>query len=206
MHFLSGGHTSDLGEFRKIRSRSTRSDTTQSPLHGFLIVLPEIATLLKAHKRECVDTLIDAVHGQDHSIPDGRYTNEGRKISNRAQISSAVRMRMHQGRQWTHKLRTPTTLELEHLGLDDKTINGMILSSVLPRVRRGPLSESFGAKLHAACMTAMISGPIRKHVRSPERGGATRSRARRRYTSPFALFPNGRRKCAHPKEGPLDST
>jgi len=66
---------------------------------------------------------------------------------------------MHQGRQCTQRLRTPTVPELEYLRVDDKTIAGMILSSLLPRIRRGLLRESFGAKLHATCIAAMISGP-----------------------------------------------
>jgi hypothetical protein len=66
---------------------------------------------------------------------------------------------MHPGSPWTQKLRTPTVPELKDLRPDDKTTNGMILSSLLRRVRRGPLRESFGAVFHAACMTAMISGP-----------------------------------------------
>ena len=41
-------------------------------------------------------------------------------------------------------------LELEHLRVDDKTTGGMILSSLLGKVRRGPLRESFDAKPHAA--------------------------------------------------------
>ncbi len=101
-------------------------------------------------------------------------------------------------------LRTPTVLELEHLGLDDKTINGMILSSLLREVRLGPVCESFEAKLHAACMTAMISGP--KYGSTSGLQGAadaTEPRARRQYTSPFALFPEREKKmCTHPKEGP----
>ena len=111
---------------------------------------------------------------------------------------------MHQGRQWTQRLRTPTVFELEDLRLDDKTINGMILSSLLWIVRRGPLRESFGAKLHAACMTAMISGPRYGSTSELQRAAdATRSRARRQYTSPFALFPEREKKmCTHPKEGP----
>jgi hypothetical protein len=52
---------------------------------------------------------------------------------------------MNQGRQWTQTLRTPAVLELEDLRLVDKTINGVIVSPLLRKVRRGPLSESFGA-------------------------------------------------------------
>jgi len=66
---------------------------------------------------------------------------------------------MHQGRQWTQRLRTPTVLELEYLRVDDNTIAGMSLSSHLRKVRRGPLRESLGAELHAAWTTAIISGP-----------------------------------------------
>jgi hypothetical protein len=42
-------------------------------------------------------------------------------------ISCGLRVRMHQGRQWTQTLRKPTILELEYLRLDDKTIDGRIL-------------------------------------------------------------------------------
>src|ERR1700747_2806477 len=43
MRFSSRGCTSDPPDFGKIRSRGKHSDTIQSPPHGFLIVLPEIA-------------------------------------------------------------------------------------------------------------------------------------------------------------------
>ena len=120
--------------------------------------------------------------------------------------SCGVRARMHQGRRWTNKLRTPTTLELEYLRVDDKTIDEMILSSLLRKVRLGPVCESFEAKFHAACMTAMISGP-RYGSTSDSRVRRTQPNlARRQYTSPFALFPNGRRKCAHiRRKAPIDS-
>jgi len=118
--------------------------------------------------------------------------------------SCGVRARMPQGRQWTRTLRTPTVLELEHLRVDDKTIDGMILSSLLRKVRREPVCESFAAKLHAACMTAMICGP--RYGSTSELQGAadaTEPRARRRYTSPFELFPEREKKmCTHPEEGP----
>jgi hypothetical protein len=114
--------------------------------------------LLREDKRECVDTLTDAVHGQDHSISD-----EGTPMKTRSfpigRRSAALSRVMRQGRQWTQTLRTPTVFELEHLRGDDKTIDGMIRSSLLRKVRRGPLRETFGAKLDAAFMTAMISGP-----------------------------------------------
>jgi len=113
---------------------------------------------LREDKRECVDTLTDAVHGQDHSISDEGTPMKTRSfpIGHRSVALSGV---MHQGRQRTQTLRTPTVFELEHLRGDDKTIDGMILSSLLRKVRRGLLRESFGAKLYAACTTAMISGP-----------------------------------------------
>jgi hypothetical protein len=119
--------------------------------------------LSKADKRECVDTVIDPVCRQHSSISDRRYTHETKKLSNRAQISCAfracIRAWKHQGRQWTQRLRTPTVPELEYLRVDDKAIAGMILSSLLRRVRRGLLRESFGAKPRAICTAAMISGP-----------------------------------------------
>ena len=83
--------------------------------------------------------------------------------------------------------------------MEDKTIDEMILSSLLRKVRLGPVCESFEAKFHAACMTAMISGP-RYGSTSDLQGAAD---ARRQYTSPFALFPEREKKmCAHPKDGP----
>jgi hypothetical protein len=41
-------------------------------------------------------------------------------------------------------------VELEDFRPDDKTINGMILPSLLRNGRRGPIRESFGAELHTA--------------------------------------------------------
>jgi hypothetical protein len=159
--------------------------------------------LLKADKRERVDTLIDAVHRQNHSSSDGRYTHENMKLSNRARISCAFRAWMHQGRQWTQRLRTLTVLELEYLRVDDKTTAGMIISSLLRKVRRGSLRESFGAKLHAACMTAMICGPRYGSTIELQRAAdATRSRARRQYTRPVTLFHKRKRKmCTRPTQG-----
>jgi hypothetical protein len=118
--------------------------------------------------------------------------------------SCRARARMHQGRQRTQTLRRPTVLKLEYLGLDDKTINGMILSSLLRKGRRGPVCESFGAKLHAACMTAMISGPRYGSTSELQRSAdAIRSRARRQYTSPVTLFLEREKKMrAHRKQGP----
>ena len=101
-------------------------------------------------------------------------------------------------------LRTPTVLESEYLRVDDKTIDEMILSSLLRKVRLGPVCESFEAKFHAAGMTAMTSGP--RYGSTAELQGAadaTEPRARRQYTSPFASFPEREKKmCTHPKEGP----
>jgi len=101
-------------------------------------------------------------------------------------------------------LRTSAVLESEYLRVDDKTIDEMILSSLLREVRLGPVCESFEAELHAACMTAMISGP--RYGSTSELQGAadaTEPRARTQYTSPFALFPERKKKvCTHPKEGP----
>jgi hypothetical protein len=85
----------------------------------------------------------------------------GRQVVGKGSLPGSGRTAIgtHQGRQWTQTLRTPRVVELEYLRLDDKTIDGTILSSLLRKVRRGPLCESFGANLRAACMTAMISGP-----------------------------------------------
>src|SRR5258705_12646898 len=64
------------------------------------------------------------------------------------------------GRQRSQMLRPPTILESEQLRLRDKTMNGMIRPSILlGNGSPGPLRESFGEALHAACMTAIISGP-----------------------------------------------
>jgi hypothetical protein len=69
-------------------------------------------------------------------------------------------VRIRHGRQRTQTLRTPTILESEQLRLRDKTINGMLRPSILlGNGSPGPLRESFSEALHAACMTAMISGP-----------------------------------------------
>jgi DNA-binding GntR family transcriptional regulator len=118
--------------------------------------------------------------------------------------SCRARARMHQGRQRTQTLRRPTLLKLEYDGLDNKAIHGMILSSLLRKGRRGPVCESFGAKLHAACMTAMISGPRYGSTSELQRAAeAIRSRARRQYNSPVTLFLEREKKmCAHPREDP----
>src|SRR5260370_13990676 len=94
--------------------------------------------------------------GGRRAVVGGTHTNESTRISKPAQNQLP---RMHQGRQRTQTLRTPTVLELEYLRVDDKTIGGIILSSPLQKVRRGPLRKSFGVKVNAVCMRAMISGP-----------------------------------------------
>src|ERR1700732_4018208 len=92
------------------------------------------------------------------SLTEYKSTNDRKKIFSPAQIS--CRVQVHHGRQQTRTLRTPTGLELGQLRLRDKTINGIILSSLLAENERpGPLRQSFGEEPHAACMTAMISGP-----------------------------------------------
>jgi hypothetical protein len=118
--------------------------------------------------------------------------------------SCRARPRMHQGRQRTQTLRRSTVLKLEYLGLDDKTIGGMILSSLSRKGRRGPVCESFGAKLHAACMTAMISGPRYGSTSElPRAADAIRARARRQYTPPVTLFLQREKKMpTPPKEDP----
>jgi len=125
------------------------------------------------------------------------------KLSRTKILSPYVRARTHQGRQWTQTLRTLTVLELEHLGLNDKTIDGLI-RSVLRNGRQGPDRESFGAELSAACMTAMISGPRCGSTSELQRAAdATPFRARRQYTPPFPLFPEQEKKIfTHSKEGP----
>jgi hypothetical protein len=134
---------------------------------GFLILSPEIdknfpheQMLLKADKRVCVDKLIGMVRGQRHFISHGRNTNESHELSNRVQIGcSPVRAWIHQGCQRTQTSTTLAVLELEYLSVDEKTIDGRILPSLLRKFGRESLRESFGAKLDAAFMTVMISGP-----------------------------------------------
>ena len=133
---------------------------------GFLILSPEIdkkfpheQLLLKTDKRVCVDKLIGTARGQRHFISHGRNTNESPELSNRVQIGCAVRGWIHQGRQRIQTSRTLAVLELEYLSVDEKTIDGRILSSLLRKFGRESLRESFGAKLDAAFMTVMISGP-----------------------------------------------
>jgi len=111
---------------------------------------------------------------------------------------------MHQGRQWTQTLRTPRVLELEYLRLDDKTIDGTILSSLSRKVRRGPLRESFGAKLHAACMTAMISGPRYGSTSELQRAADATDLAHDGNTRRPLHYSAKREKkmCTHPKEDP----
>jgi len=106
------------------------------------------------------------------------------------------------GRQRSQMLRPPTILESEQLRLRDKTMNGMIRPSILlGNGSPGPLRESFGEALHAACMTAIISGPrygstvgTSLVISANSRVWATPSpfRLRRQYTSPVGLF-RGRR-------------
>src|SRR5260370_38864973 len=117
-----------------------------------------------------------------------------------------VRAGKHPGRQWTQTLRTLTVLELEYLGLNDKTIDGLIRSSVLRNGRQGPDRESFGAELSAVCMTAMISGPRCGSTSELQRAAdATPFRARRQYTPPFPLFPRRRRYSHIRRRALLDS-
>ena len=115
--------------------------------------------LLKADKRVCVDKLIGVVRGQRHFISYGRNTKESHELSDRVQIDCAVRSWIHQGSQRIQTPRTLAVLELEYLSVDDKTIDGRIMSSLLRKFGRELLRESFGGKLDAAFMTVMISGP-----------------------------------------------
>jgi hypothetical protein len=101
--------------------------------------------------------------------------------------SCLARARTHQGRQRTQTFSRPT---VEYLGLDDQTIDAIVRSSLLRNGRRGPVRESFRAERSAACRTAMISGPRYGSTSELQRAAdATRSRARRQYTSPVTLFP-----------------
>jgi len=144
---------------------------------------------------------------QHRSIAYGMHTKETKKSFSRAQINCGVRARMLQVLQQTRTLSTTAVPELEHLRLDDNTIKGVILSSLLWSGRRGLLREHIGAELHASCRTAMISGPrYGSNVRTPGAADTTRSRARGQYTSPATLFPEREVKmCTQPKQGPTKS-
>jgi hypothetical protein len=104
------------------------------------------------------------------------------------------------------RLRTPTVLELRCLGLGDHTINGKILWS-LRTGRRALVRESFRAELHAACMTAIISGPRYGSTSELQRtADAIPSYARRQYTRPVTLFLELEKKMrAHTRRNALDS-
>jgi hypothetical protein len=109
---------------------------------------------------------------QHHSTAYGIHTKETRKSFSRAQINCGFRVRMLQVCQQTRMLSTTAVPELEHLRLDDNTITGVILSSLLWSGRRGLLLEHIGAELHTSCRTAMISGPrYGSNVRTPGCGG-----------------------------------
>jgi hypothetical protein len=128
---------------------------------------------------------------------------KARRFPIRPKTSCGVRARMHQGRRWTNKLRTLTVLELEYLRVDDKTIDEMILSSLLHKVRLGPVCESFEPKLHDACMTAMISGP--RYGSTSELQGAadaTESRTKTIHVALRIIPERDKKMCTHPKEGP----
>ena len=109
---------------------------------------------------------------QHHSTAYGTHTKETRNSFSRAQINCGFRVRMLQVCQQTRMLSTTAVPELEHLRLDDNTITGVILSSLLWSGRRGLLREHIGAELHTSCRTAMISGPrYGSNVRTPGYGG-----------------------------------
>jgi hypothetical protein len=109
---------------------------------------------------------------QHHSTAYGTHTNETRKSFSRAQMTCGFTVRMLQVCQQTRTLTITTVLELEHVRLDDNTITGVILSSLLWSGRRGLLREHIGAELHTSCRTAMISGPrYGSNVRTPGCGG-----------------------------------
>ena len=90
--------------------------------------------------------------------------------------------------------------------MDDKTIDGMLLSSLLRSGRLGPVCERLGAELRVACMTAMISGPRYGSTSELQRAvDLTRSRAQRQYTPPVKLFlERDKKMCTHSKERPLE--
>jgi hypothetical protein len=109
---------------------------------------------------------------QHHSTAYGIHTEETRKSFSRAQINCGFRVRMLQVCQQTRMLSTTAVPELERLRLDDNTITGVILSSLLWSGRRGLLLEHIGADLRTSCRTAMISGPrYGSNVRTPGCGG-----------------------------------
>ena len=141
--------------------------------------------------------------GRIISFPTEGTPMKARRFPIGPKSAALFRTRIHQGRKWTQTLRTPRILELEYLRLDDKTFDGVILSSLLRNVRRGPVCESFEAKLHAPCMTAMISGPrygstSELQVRRTQPNLAHEDNTRR----PLHYSPNGKKICTHPKEGP----
>ena len=139
------------------------------------------------------------------SLTECKDTNEGKNVFNPAQISCGVQARLHRGCQQRQTLRTLTVLELQQLRLHDKTSNGTILFWLLPgNGRRGPLRES-ARRRATRCLhdSDDVRAKIRKHVELQRAASATRSRARRQYRSPFALFPEREKKmCTHPKEDP----
>jgi hypothetical protein len=109
---------------------------------------------------------------QHRSIAYGIHTKETKKSFSRAQINCGVRARMLQVCQQTRTLSTTAVPELERVRLDNNTITGVILSSLLWSGRRGLLREHIGAELHTSCRTAMISGPrYGSNVRTPGCGG-----------------------------------
>ena len=147
------------------------------------------------------------IDGQHRSIAYGMHTKETKKSFSRAQINCGVRARMLQVLQQTRTLSTTAVPELEHLRLDDNTIKGVILSSLLRSGRRGLLREHIGAELHASCRTAMISGPRYGSTSELQRAADATDLAHEDNTRrPSHYSPNERRKCAHiRRKAPLDS-
>jgi hypothetical protein len=124
-------------------------------------------------------------------------------------------VQMHCGRQQTRTLRTPTVLESEQLRLRDKTINGMIRPSLLLGNRSPrPLREPFGEELHAACMTATISGPrygstVRTSLVISENSSVWATRPNFAYKGntrrPSNYSPDARTNSTHPKQAPTNN-
>jgi hypothetical protein len=84
--------------------------------------------------------------------------------------------------------------------MDDKTIEGGILSSPLRKAGPGQLRESLGTILDPAFMTAMISGPRYRSTIELQREADARFCARRQYTQPVRLFRIWKKIYAHLKQ------
>jgi hypothetical protein len=139
-------------------------------------------------------------------------TNESKEIFNQP---CGGHVQMHYGRQQTRTLRTPTVLESEPPRLRDKTINGMIRPSLfLGHGSPRSLRDSFGEELHAACMTATISGPrygstVGTSLAISANFSVWATRLNFAYEAntrrPSNYSPAGRNNSTHPKQAPTNN-